>query len=67
MVAYSISAGDVEKFEHARVVSKGKNAHVLHFVREEIFRPEDRLFVRPSGFTITCEAMNEYDAEMCVR
>ncbi len=67
MVAYSISAGDIEKLEHVRVVSKGKNSHILQLFREEIFRPEDRFFVRPGGFAITREAMNEYDTEMCVR
>jgi hypothetical protein len=67
MIAYSISAGDIEKLEHVRVVSKGKNSHVLQLFREEIFRPEDRFFVRPSGFAITREAMDEHDTEMCVR
>jgi hypothetical protein len=67
VVAYGVSAGDVKQLDYICIVSKGKDAHVFEVICEKILGPEDGSLVRPCGFAITCEAMDEYDTEMCVR
>jgi len=67
VVAYGVSARDIEEFDHVCVVSEGKDSHVFEIIRKKIFWPEDRFLVRPCGFTIPGEAVDEYNTEVDVR
>ena len=40
---------------------------MFEVIREQVFGPKDGVFVRPCGFAVSSEAMNEYDTVACVR
>jgi len=67
VVAYGVSAGDVEEFDHICVVSEGEDAHVFEVIRKEVFWPEDGILVRPCGFAVSSEPVNEYNTKVGVR
>jgi len=67
VIAYSVSARDVKEFDHICVVPKGEDAHVFEVIRQEVFWPENRLLVRPRGFAVTSEAVDEYNTKVGVR
>ena len=67
MVAYGVSAGDVEQLDHICVIAKGEDAHVIKVLREEVFGPKDGIVVRPCSFAVTSETVDEHDTKMGVR
>jgi len=67
MIAYSVSTDDGEELDYICVVSKGEDAHVLEVIGEEVFGPEDSLFVRPCSFAVTSETVDKYNTEVGVR
>lgn len=40
---------------------------MFEVIREQVFGPKDGVLVRPCGFAVSSEAMNEYDTVACVR